>query len=312
MNTMQPRTLSAIALPIFYPLAAGVIPIMMRYLSTQYDNLTLLGATFVIGTLPMWAVVLLRYRADARLLLSQRRLMLIMLLTGLLITVMNLLYLEGLRRTSTVLYGLMMMLAVPTTTLTAAIFFPDERHGLANPRFIIGFVLSIGATLGLVLSRGSIAADPTGALMLVGATVIYVLFGLAMKYLVQYTQPLCASTVTCSFTALFFIISILLWGNLAVVAQRDFATNAFLAFYSMYGLGVTGAIYTVLIKSSGIVIASFAQQLAAPLIVALLSVVLLNEVLTLLQVILMLALLVGCALILSRQFARMASPATAA
>lgn len=311
MNTTQPRA-TTLLLPILYPIAAAVIPIMMRYLSGQYDNLTLLSATFVIGTLPMWAVVFIRYRADLRQVLRQRRLLVVMLLTGLLVTAMNLLYLEGLRRTSTVLYGLMMMLAVPMTTLTAALIFPDERRGITHPSFIIGSALSIGATLGLVLSRGSLMADPSGAIMLVVATIIYVIFGLAMKYLVQYTPPLCASTVTCSFTAVFLFLGALFWGDLSIVLQRSLANNGLLVFYSIYGLGVTGAIYTILIQRSGVVLASFAQQLAAPLFVALFSVVLLGESLSLLQVIYTIVLLFGCALILSRQLARAAPPATAA
>jgi drug/metabolite transporter (DMT)-like permease len=314
MNIHPRRDTFANSLPYIYPLATSVLPIMVRFLAPHFDNLILVFIPFLTGSACLLALAALWEPAGLRALWGNRRVMASIVLTAAIGFLMNMLWVEGLRRTSAVFSGLMSLAGVPLTMAFAALFYADERAGVRSLRFWIGFSVAITATLALALSRGSVAiADPAGALYLLGATVCNVTIGLLAKKFVMTGSPICLTATTCGIETLIFLAAALAWGDFSGLIRAPLTMSALLAFYGVYGLLLTGAVYWVMIKRAGVVIALFVHQLVTPVFTAVFAYLLLGETLSPLQLMLGVILLAGAALILSqRRLSRPVEPAQAA
>jgi drug/metabolite transporter (DMT)-like permease len=301
MTTLNKNDRLATALPLVYPLGASLLPIMLRALTPHFDNYTLIFIPFLAGSLVQYLLAWLLYRADLAQTWRDTRLLRNILLLVVVGFTMNMLFVEGIRRTSATFSGLMSLLGVPLTTALAALFFADERDNVRSWRFALGFLMAVGGTFGLTLSRGSIAADWVGALCLFGSTMCMVTIGLLAKKLTITGQPVCVVTVQCVIETAFFGVVWLALGDPGSIARAPLDRNALMVFYGVFGLLLTGAVYFVMIQRAGVVVALFTHQLVTPVFTALFAFVLLGEVLVPVQLAFGAVLLAGCALILLQQ-----------
>ena len=284
-----------------YVVGGSLIAIFQRFLTFSLDSFTINAGRFVAGSATLLLLALIFRRAELRALLRRPDQMRNIAILAVLGFIPQILYVEGLARTSAVVSSFIGLLGLPLSIALAVAIFPDERQAVRGPGFALGALLAVGATVGLALGQGDLTLEySTGVLFTFAGTVIGVAMGLLIKRLVITSDPLCVSGMVTTFSAVLFVAATLVWGDSGSILSAPPLTILVLFGSGAYGLLIGGAVYTLIIKRSGLVIARFAD-LAMPVFTGLFGLVLFDERLTPLQVIFGAVLLVGCSLVLTRR-----------
>lgn len=286
---------------VVYIVGGSWVAIFQRFLTFSFDSWTLNAGRFLAGAAALLVLARIFRPSQLRDILHRPALMRNIVLLAALGIVPQALYVEGLARTSAIMSSLISLLGLPLSIALAVTIFPDERRSVRGPGFAAGAVLATGATIGLALGQGNLSLEySTGVIFAFASTLVGVAMGLMLKRLAVAADPLCVSGLTTGLTAAVFVLAALVWGNPASILAAPALADAVLFGSGVYGLLIGGALYTTLIKRSGLVIARFAD-LAMPVFTGLFGFLLFGETLTPFQLACGGLLLLGCALILLKR-----------
>ncbi len=281
-----------------YTLGGSLIVILQRFLTFSYDSFTINACRFLAGALTLLAIVVVFRRAALADVLRRPAQLRNIAILSLLGFAPQALIVEGIARVPAVVAGLIGLLGLPLSIGLAVAIFPDERRAVRGTGFVIGSVLALGATIGLTLSQQDSTVEySTGVVYMLLATLIGVLSILLTKRLVITSDPLCVSSLNTGISSVLFFVAALVWGDLSSVATAPPVNTLILFGSGAYGLLIGGALYMVIVRQAGIVIARFAD-LAMPVFTGLFGMILFQETLSPAQMAFGAALLLGCGLIL--------------
>lgn len=185
-GTEHPGTRSAHAALLACQFCFGLFPLFGKRALEEFAPGVLAGWRIVVGSL---VFALLALAVHGRHVLPRRRHVLPMLVCAFLGIALNqALFLEGLKRSSSVNTGLMMMV-IPLFTYVVAVLVRQERWSTQR---ITGIVIALTGTSYLVLQRGlDLRSDYlAGNLLLIANTLSYAIFLVAAKPLMRQYPPL--------------------------------------------------------------------------------------------------------------------------
>ncbi|HNQ35712.1 MAG TPA: DMT family transporter [bacterium] len=281
-----------------YGVGGSLVVVFQRYLTFHFDNLTQNAYRFLAGSAALFLLAHHFFRAELVRLLKDRRQILRIFGSALLLTAPTFLIVEGIARTTAALAGLLHTMAIPLTLLLALALFPDERN-LGQPGFFLaGTLAALAGTVGLTLSGGSLAFQRSiGNLYVLAATLVGVACGLIIKRLVRDTQPVCLGAFTCGFVGLLFLAVLAVQGRMTAFLGAGFLPVTVLFFSGVYGMLIGVGLAYTLIRKAGLITVRL-TDLAMPVFTALFGFLLFGERLARTQMLYGGLVLGGCLMVL--------------
>jgi len=168
----------------------------------------------------------------------------------------------------------------------AWILFPRERAVIRTRSYLIGALLLLGGSAGVLLGPGVefSAAHVEGVLLAIGSGLLFAAYGLAVRKYMDGMHPVIAFAVICQYTAGAMVLLMLLFGDSWGLTALELGTEQFLFLLlsAIVGIAIGHVFYYVAITHLGVAVAAGVLQLQ-PFIVAIASRIVFGETLTWVQ-----------------------------
>lgn len=184
----------------------------------------------------------------------------------------------------------------------AWIMFPRERAVIRTPGYLIGALLLIAGMIGVLImapgsdashaasahageiSRGSSAAHFAGVVLAVGSGMLFACYGLAVRRYMHGVNPVLAFATICQYTAAALVGLMLIFGKRGGLSVLDLPGDqiSLLLVSALIGIAIGHVFYYISIARLGVAVTAGVLQLQ-PFLVALGSVPLFHEHLTIWQ-----------------------------
>ena len=234
----------------------------------------------------------------------RERLPLFLLLGGM-VAGFQICWVNALYRLGPAFFSLLGKLSTILITLTAFLFYREERVIVRTPRFILGFAMGLAGVAGVVagipgFKLGLGTDQKTGIVLVVFSSMIWALYINLVKRVLRQENSLQAFTFTCISATCYFLPVMLAWGSPATLLGGSFTLMAVVILSGVIGIAGANSSYYLSIKRIGMA-RSANLILSEPFLVALVSYPVFGERLSPAQWIFGIILLSGCALIISVQ-----------
>lgn len=285
---------------LLYILAIGLNIVLLRYFSTQLDPLNNNGVRFLSGAVMLLIWVWFRYRQALLQLLKQPKLLGAALLVGALMCTNMYFYLKGVAITNSVTAAIFGVIAMPFGVLVAALFFHDERQKMRSWRFWIGCILTLTGCLGFIASGNELSLDDgfwLGSLFLFVSVIIRNVQNLIVKFTNNKLNVFTLSCFTSFSTAL---ISLFFSVQTDKITELQYFSPLFLVSLLLFGIyaiafGMILAFH--IIQKQGIITYQI-LELLLPISTALVAYILLDEILSTIQILFAIMVIVGASIAL--------------
>ena len=291
----------------FFPITGAVLcwvaaVLFVKYFSALMDVHTqnffrYLGASLFLS-------ILLRMYYPGCFKRYRERLPLFLLLGGM-VAGFQICWVNALYRLGPAFFSLLGKLSTILITLTAFLFYREERVIIRAPRFILGFVMGLAGVAGVVagipgFKLGLETDQRTGIALVVFSSLIWAFYINLVKRVLRKENSLQAFTFTCISATFFFLPAMLLRGHPATLLGGSLTLMAVVIVSGVIGIAGANSSYYLSIKRIGMA-RSANLILSEPFLVALVSYPVFGERLSPAQWIFGIILLTGCALIISVQ-----------
>lgn len=153
----MPISRYVIFINLLYVFGIGLNIVLLRFLSHHFDPLNNNGVRFLVGGLLLIPLVVWKFRASLKQLVTEPKLIGIGVFVGLMMAANMYFWLKGVVITSAVTASIFGVLSMPFGVLIAALFFPDERPKIRRKSFWFGALLTLLGSLGFVWYGKAIA-----------------------------------------------------------------------------------------------------------------------------------------------------------
>jgi len=225
------------------------------------------------------------------------------LMLGAMMTSFQLCWVHALYRVDPAFISLLSKVSTPLITLSAFLFYHEERVVVRSPRFLLGFIMGLAGMVGVVagisnFQAGLLQSQKVGIVLIAAGAVLWSIYVNLVKHIIRDENPLLAFTFTCiSATAILFPI-MLIWGQPSVLLEGPLRVMALVVVSGIIGLAGANSCYFLSIKRIGLA-ASANLVLINPFLAALVSYLIFGERLTAVQWVFGVVLVAGCALVIS-------------
>lgn len=158
----------------------------------------------------------------------------------------------------------------------AWMLFPAERPVIQSRSYIIGGLMLLGGTLGIVMLGGDDIAAETragyveGVALAIGSGLLFAAYGLAVRKYMHGIKPVLAFATICQYTGAAMVVLMLFLGDRggATVFDLAFDQVAYLLFSAVIGIAIGHVFYYISIAQLGVAVTAGVLQLQ-PFLVAL-------------------------------------------
>jgi len=169
-------------------------------------------------------------------------------------------------------------------TLGAAVLFAAERRIIRTPWFLIGVAMvTLGALGTIMLQPGGLEGGTAfGVALSIGSGFLYACYSLSVRHFMHGMNPLQAFAAISQYTALGVLIPMFIWADRSGAGAFDLSTGqmTLLLASALIGIGIGHTLYFVSMARLGLAVSAGVVQLQ-PVLVAVASYFMFNELLTL-------------------------------
>ncbi len=270
---------------ISYVVLLGSCFPIMRYTSIHFDTVNNNAIRFLAGGILFLIMVIARYRNEVSKLLAEPVMIVKLLLIGVLMTVNMYFFMNGMQLTTALTGSIFSILGMPVATIMASIFFADERKKAANPRFIIGCLLSIAGSFIFIFNADTTGNSENfilGSAFWVLAITIAAMQNLLVKNLAKDLHPVVISASTATIAGLIYLFIATATGKIQELSTTPESLIIFLIMAVMYGMLVGMLMAFYIIRKSGVITFNM-LQIMAPLSTAIIAYITLGETISTIQ-----------------------------
>jgi len=291
---------------VLYLVSTAVIwgwpTVFIKFLSSDFDVVTQSFFRYLAASvfLLIWAYFFAR--SDFRKALKRPKNFII---PGILVVAFQCTYVLGIYYTSAVVANLIHKTTVFFTLGLSFLFLYDEKRIMKSTSFLVGIILGTLGVLGVVmggspLQEVSALKYNEGAMLLLLCSFIWAIYTVLIKKIIGDLQPPVATGFVLSFSSLFFIPLVLLFGDMTVISRLPLSTNLILFGSGILCVGIGNVFYYLSVHMLG-TSKTTTCLLLTPLFGAIFAYMVLGEVLTPFQLISGALLLAGSFLIVNKE-----------
>ena len=266
--------------------------VMIRMLKDDFDVFTQSFFRYVAANIFLFAVGLIFTRKR---IVDAAGNLKMFLIPALIITANQIFFTAGIYMTSAVVSSLMGRLNAIIIPALSYIFYEDERQVVKNKSFLLGTFLALTGVIGVILGRDATHVDGfnIGVVFVIMAAISWSIYAVYIKKLVNSIDPLAITAFTSLLSIFFFLPVVLAFGNIREITNVSTGKLILLSGSGILGVGIGNIFYYNAIKHVGTSIAAI-FFLSLPLSVGVIAFLVLNETLTIMQVMSGAILVFGC------------------
>jgi len=298
------RPANTVSLVFLYVVLSPVIPISVRYLTFSMHNVVQNCLRMGAGSVTLLVISLVLFPRDLLAVLRSRRTVAYLAVLSVSWLATMLLYVEGVARTSAAMGGLINVVGIPLAVVLSSLLYHDERDVARDPRFAIGMIVAVAGTVGTTLTApGARVAYSLGVLLILASVIVYSLSLLLLKHVLRTTHPFAAATVSSLMVVPQFWLLAAVSGRVADIAEAPLAAIIVALASGALGLFLGVGLNYVLVQRIGVSRVSV-LSLASPALTAGLAYLLIDDRMSVGQVVFGLVVLAGCSLTFLRRGTR--------
>lgn len=289
---------------IVYVALAPLLAYQIRYLSIHMDNSTLWFYRFLLGGSCLFVYLCLYRRKELKGLLSSRNNLIILSLYSLMLIIGSFAMTEGVKRTNATTCNLFGVLNLPVTAVLAYIIHREEGDLLRDKIFIWGvIVIGLGA---MGFSASESGSHTEARVFMVGVAFLLVkLFIncgslLLIRRLLLNHDSLAVTGCSAMIACVILMSPVLFFGDITAPFHLSTPITSILILSGVYGIIVGFVLNLVILKKSGPTTINL-LGIMVPASSAVIGLLLMNETLTLSQLLFGGVLTAGCVLCLTRK-----------
>lgn len=269
MTTANPRTAAAFTLALAI-LGWALAPVMIRYLSTDYDPFTHIFFRYIFTSATLAAVCVIGFRSEVCAL--ARRPGPILGLVALTVA-QQILWTYGCYKASATMAQLITKLSVILVILFSFMFFREERRVIANPLFGLGALCSLAGLAALLLDDPAALTFTWDAatLILVLTATCWAVYTVWAKHLVTGAHPVALYAVVALTSTVCFAGLAIVFGDIGQITRIPLDHALIFFFSGTLPLAVAHPCYFHAQKHLGAALAGV-LQLSVPLITFLVAI----------------------------------------
>lgn len=266
--------------------------VMIRMLRTDFDVFTQSFFRYAAASIFLFAVGLIFTK---RRIVDTAGNLKMLLIPAVIMAAHQIFFTAGIFMTSAVISSLMGRLNAVTIPALSCIFYEDERRIVANRNFLFGAFLALTGVMGVILGRDAAEMDGfnVGAVFLVMGTLGWSVYAVYIKKLVRSMDPLAITAFVSLLSTVLFLPVALAFGDIGKIVEVPTEMGILLFASGILGVGIGNVFYYHAIRHVGTSIASI-FFLTLPLSVGIIAFLVLDETLTLAQIISGTVLVLGC------------------
>ena len=206
---------------------------------------------------------------------------------------------HGLYITKSTIASLLMRTSAIFTILLSYSFFKEERKIIKSKMFILGSIIAFLGVFGIYYEPFSLRNEKEiiGMLLVILGSFMWSCYIISIKKLIKGKDPLIFTIPILASTSIMFIPHVILFGNILDIVKSSFTVNLILVISGILGVGLGNWMNYIAIKELGAVIPAI-LRLLIPLFTGIFSYIILNEVLTLNEIVFGTFLLFGCGIVM--------------
>jgi drug/metabolite transporter (DMT)-like permease len=273
----------------------GVVPVLLRQLTSSIDAWTANGVRYPLAAFLYWPILWIAWSRNqvTPSLLRRCAVPAMLALGGQVFWALAHYHLQASE------IGFLVRLSMIWSLLAALAIFPDERWLLREPRFYLGLVLIVGGFYVLSTSRAEMSVHSRlGILIMLVCSVFFGLYVVSVRRFLSSVEPVLAFGVVSQFVSLGTLIGMWSLGRPEALRYVSAQGWSLLISSSILGIALGHIFLYVAVVRLGAAISTSCQSVAPFVTVAIASVVL-NEMLTSSQWGAGLAMVVGAVVLLS-------------
>jgi drug/metabolite transporter (DMT)-like permease len=276
----------------------GAVPVMLRYLTGSIDAWTANAVRYPLSAVLFWPVLWVCFRSDR----LTWGLLARCLLPGLLAFVGQVLWATAPYYLPASMISFFIRLAFVWSMLAAMAIFADERRLLGSRGFYVGVALCSAGFIALSWSKmqEDDQVTTTGVVIMLGCSLVFGLYGVAVRGLLRNVHPLLAFGVVSQIVSIGTLILLPLYGDVAILGTLPRFDWFVLAASSVMGIAMGHFFMYTAVQDLGPTITS-AVGTTGPFITVILAGIFLGEHLTLAQWSAGITIIIGALLLLRVQ-----------
>lgn len=276
--------------------------IFITLLSDDFDVISQNFFRYSAGTVFLLLCTLIFWRRGF---LAARKNLHRFLLPAILVFLFQIVWVEAIYRTTPTTSILLSKLDIIFIAGLCALFFNAERIVVTNRYFIAGAVLALIGVAGFVLGKGEGVGTEFnfGVSLLLLRSLIWGCYTVSIRSLVHKLEPIVIATWVFLLADLFFLPTILLWGDIHRVVEVSTGTNILLFGSGALCVGLGNALNYTSIKRLGATVTS-TLLLLTPFIGGILAYFVCDETLTASQIVSGAVIVFGCWVIVRKVIAQ--------
>lgn len=278
----------------------GLIPVLLRELTTSIDAWTANGFRYPLSALLYWPILLVAHRTGGldRHVIARCVVPALLALSGQVLWALAPYYLTA----SSI--GFFVRMSLVWALVGAMSFFPDERRLLRLPTFYIGLLLSVGGFLVLSITKGMFDPDVTvaGVAIILFCSLFFGLYSVSVRHYLRGIHPVVGFGVVSQFVSIGTLTAMAAFGRPQDLLAMSTQSWCMLVASSILGIALGHFFLYTAVGRLGAAIASGTGALT-PFVTAAISYVFLRETLTSVQWSAGIAMVIGAVVLLATQHA---------
>jgi drug/metabolite transporter (DMT)-like permease len=266
--------------------------VMIRMLRTDFDVFTQSFFRYLAASIFLFAVGLIFTR---RSIVDTAANLRTLLIPAVIMAAHQIFFTAGIFMTSAVVSSLMGRLNAVIIPALSCIFYEDERRVVGNRNFLLGAFLALTGVMGVILGRDVTEMDGfnVGAVFIIIGTLGWSIYAVYIKKIVRSMDPLAVIAFVSLLSTFLFLPVVLTFGDIRKIANVPTETRMLLLGSGVLGVAIGNIFYYHAIKHVGTSIASI-FLLIMPLSVGIIAFLVLDETLTIAQIMSGTVLVLGC------------------
>lgn len=287
---------SRMKIGIFYLLGAAFAwswpNVMIRILKADFDIFTQSFYRYIGASVFLFAV---GFIFTKRKMIYAALNLKVLLIPSLIMAIHQIFYTTGVFMTSAVvssLIGRLNAIIIPALSFT---FYLDERQVVKSKSFIIGALIALIGVAGVILGKGNNVEGGfnIGVLFVMLGTLSWSIYAVYIKKVIRSIDPLAIISYVSLISIIIFFPLVLKFGDIGSINDVPLKTNILLFGSGILGVGVGNVFYYYAVRYVGTSISSI-FFLLLPFSIGILGFLILNETLTIVQIIAGIFSIIGC------------------
>lgn len=271
--------------------------IFIKMLGSDFDVFTQSFYRYLASAAFLGAIAILLMRDD---LAKAARRVGLLVSPAILVSLFQITSVAGVYMTNASLSGLINRISIAFIVLLSYAFFESERRVMRSRYFVLANILILGGVLGLVLGATEVNLEfDLGVVMTVVSSLFWAAYVVNVRQIVNDFEALAAMPIVHLLASLIFLPAVLLFGDISRVSTVGWGMNLLLAGSGILCVGLGNVTNYVAIRHLGTTLPANIMTFK-PLLTIVFAWLILNEALTIAQLLSGVLLLLGCWVIIRK------------